>query len=145
MQYRYHMISSEKVEGKIKPNKTKPGTNKEPGYTRTLFPLSISTDEDKKLMKVYDHIIFNNEDVLIDRSYTTLALIRGFVSTYYDTIKSGRQLVNELKTVRIKPVGYSNNDDNNGIPIILPPSDSMRKINNKKHHNEQQHKQPKKI
>jgi hypothetical protein len=123
------MISSEKIDNKSKSNnKTKKGTDKEQGYTRTLFPLSISTDEDKKLMKVYDHIIFSNEDVLIDRSYTTLALIRGFVSTYYDTIKSGKQLVNELKTVRIKPV--IDNDDK-GIPIILPPSDSMRKIQNK--------------
>jgi hypothetical protein len=143
IQISYNMISSEKIDNKSKPRKVNQGTNnKESGYTRTLFPLSISTDEDKKLMKVYDHIIFSNEDVLIDRSYTTLALIRGFVSTYYDTIKSGKQLVNELKTVRIKPI-IDNNDDN-GIPIILPPSDSMRKIANKKLKHEQ-HQQPKKI
>jgi hypothetical protein len=140
------MTSSEKIDNKRKSsNKTKQQqeTKESIRNIRTLFPLSVYTDEDKKLMKVYDTIIFNNEDLLIDRSYTTLALIRGFVAMYYDTIQSGKQLVSEIKTLKVKPIL---DDRNNGrIPLILPPSDSMRKIVNMKtkHHDNRQ--QPKKI
>lgn len=68
---------------------------------RVLIPLPIYTKEQKKLIKLLDHIIFNNKEILIDRTFVILTLIAGFVNRNYNTIttKTAEQLIEELKGI----------------------------------------------